>query len=255
CRIILPNGETRLLHSLARTVVDNTGKVLRIVGTSQDITERSKADQKFKSLLESAPDAIVIVNGEGTIVLVNSQAEKIFGYQREELLGKEIEVLVPERFHGKQPGNRRDFFKSPRSREMGAGLDLFGQRKNGNQFPIEISLSPLETDEGILAIAAIRDTTDRKRVERELHAAKEEAERANRAKSEFLSRMSHELRTPLNAILGFGQLIEKQSPAGALRTRASHITGAGRHLLNLINEILDISRIEAGAMQLCFESV
>jgi len=255
CRIILPNGETRLLHSLARTVVDNTGKVLRIVGTSQDITERSKADQKFKSLLESAPDAIVIVNGEGTIVLVNSQAEKIFGYQREELLGKEIEVLVPERFHGKQPGNRRDFFKSPRSREMGAGLDLFGQRKNGNQFPIEISLSPLETDEGILAIAAIRDTTDRKRVERELHAAKEEAERANRAKSEFLSRMSHELRTPLNAILGFGQLIEKQSPAGALRTRAGHITGAGRHLLNLINEILDISRIEAGAMQLCLESV
>src|SRR5204863_8356427 len=112
-----------------------------------------------------------------------------------------------------------------------------------------------ETDEGILAIAAIRDTTDRKRVERELHAAKEEAERANRAKSEFLSRMSHELRTPLTAILGFGQLIEKQSPAGALRTRASHITVAGRHLLNLINEVLDISRIEAAAMQLSFEPV
>src|SRR4029453_4499607 len=171
------------------------------------------------------------------------------------LLGKEIEVLVPKRFHGKDPGNRRDFFKNPHSREMGAGLDLFGARKDGKEFPIEISLSPLETNEGILAIAAIRDTTDRKRVERELHTAKEEAERANQAKSEFLSRMSHELRTPLNAILGFGQLIEKQSPAGALRTRAGHITGAGRHLLNLINEILDISRIEAGAMQLSLEPV
>ncbi len=254
-RIILPSGETRLLHTLGRTVLDSTGKIVRIVGTSQDITERSKADQKFKALLESAPDAIIIVKCDGSIMLVNSQAEKIFGYQREELLGKDIEILVPERLRGKHPGHRTDFFKNPRARAMGAGLDLAGKRKDGKEFPLEIRLSPLETDEGTLAMAAIRDTTDRKRVERELNEAKEEAERANRAKSEFLSRMSHELRTPLNAILGFGQLIERQSPAGPMRTRAGHITGAGRHLLNLINEILDISRIEAGAMQLSLEPV
>ena len=253
--IILPNGETRLLHTLGRTVLDNTGKIVRIVGTSQDITERSKADQKFKALLESAPDAIIIVKYDGSIMLVNSQAEKIFGYQREELLGKDIEILVPERFRGKHPGHRTDFFKNPHARAMGAGFDLAGKRKDGKEFPLEIRLSPLETDEGTLAMAAIRDTTDRKLVERELNEAKEEAERANRAKSEFLSRMSHELRTPLNAILGFGQLIERQSPAGPMRTRAGHITGAGRHLLNLINEILDISRIEAGAMQLSLEPV
>ena len=254
-RIILPNGEIRLLHTLGRTVLDNAGKIVRIVGTSQDITERSKADQKFKALLESAPDAIIIVRCDGSIMLVNSQAEKIFGYQREELLGKDIEILIPERFRGKHPGHRTDFFKNPRAKPMGAGLELAGKRKDGKEFPLEISLSPLETDEGTLAMAAIRDTTDRKRFERELNEAKEEAERANRAKSEFLSRMSHELRTPLNAILGFGQLIERQSPAGSMRTRASHITAAGRHLLNLINEILDISRIEAGAMQLSLEPV
>ena len=254
-RIILPNGETRLLHTLGRTVLNNAGKIVRIVGTSQDITERSKADQKFKALLESAPDAIIIVRCDGSIMLVNSQAEKIFGYQREELLGKDIEILVPERFRGKHPGHRTDFFKNPRAQRMGAGLELAGKRKDGKEFPLEISLSPLETDEGTLAMAAIRDTTDRKRFERELNEAKEEAERANKAKSEFLSRMSHELRTPLNAILGFGQLIERQSPAGSTRTRAGHITGAGRHLLNLINEILDISRIEAGAMQLSLEPV
>lgn len=254
-RIILPNGKTRLLHTLGRSVRDKAGKIGRIVGTSQDITERSKADQKFKALLESAPDAIIIVKCDGSIMLVNSQAEKIFGYQREELLGKDIEILVPERFRGKYPRHRSDYFKNPHARPMGAGLDLAGKRKDGTEFPLEISLSPLDTAEGTLAMAAIRDTTERKRVERELNEAKEEAERANKAKSEFLSRMSHELRTPLNAILGFGQLIEKQSPAGSTRTRAGHITGAGRHLLNLINEILDISRIEAGAMQLSLEPV
>ncbi|PYI78852.1 MAG: hypothetical protein DMF04_01825 [Verrucomicrobia bacterium] len=254
-RIVLPNGHMRLLHTLARNVLDSRGNVVRIVGTSQDITERSKADQKFKSLLESAPDAIVIVDGKGSIVLVNSQAEKIFGYPREELLGKQTEILMPGGFKGEQAAHSGALVGNSNGQPMGAGLELFGQRKDGGEFPVEISLSPLETNDGTLAMAVIRDTTDRKRVERELHTAKEEAERANQAKSEFLSRMSHELRTPLNAILGFGQLIEKQSPAGTLRTRASHITGAGRHLLNLINEVLDISRIEAGAMQLSFEAV
>jgi PAS domain S-box-containing protein len=215
-------------------------------------------------LLEAAPDAIVEVSSEGQIVLVNRIAEEMFGYSRDELVGESVDLLVPDAIRHQHYRHRDSYLEHPRTRPMGSGLELHARRRDGSLFPVEISLSPIQTDSGMHVTAVIRDVTERKRTEQEvrrlqsqytsdLEARNQEIERANRLKSEFLASMSHELRTPLHTIIGFAELLQEGSEGGlneAQKRFVEHIHNDSGHLLELINDVLDLSKIEAGQLVL-----
>ncbi len=350
---------------------------------NEDRGTAADAEVRYRQLLDAAPDAMIVVDRDGTLAFANLQTERLFGYTPDELLGRPLDVLIPKRFHGGHGAHMERFFLRPTTRSMGSGLELFGSRKDGTEIPIEVSLSPVRTGENLSVCAAIRDITERKRIERlarlngdrlasavetiqdafalfdaddklvlcnsvyrgllidsttgpligrryealldawindlvfssdeeraqfraerlagrrnpqrafdvrtragrrlrvmdrrtvegglvktvwdltddvrlaeELREARAAADAASAAKSEFLSSMSHELRTPMNAILGFAQLLEhdkKEPLSNRHRERVAHILRGGEHLLRLIDDILDLSRIEAGRVSLSTE--
>jgi PAS domain S-box-containing protein len=164
-RVVRHDGVTRIVHGRGQVATDEGGDPVRIFGTAQDVTDQRRAQEQFRELVESAPDAMVLVDERGRIVLVNAQTERLFGYGRQELVGREVETLVPERFRSSHPGYRRSYFLRPETRAMGAGLDLWGLKKDGTEFPVEISLSPLSTEGGVLVSSSIRDITERKRAD------------------------------------------------------------------------------------------
>jgi protein-histidine pros-kinase len=219
-----------------------------VMSAIRDITDRKKAEQKFRNLLEWAPDAIVIVNPEGRIVLVNSQTVKLFGWKREELLEQKIEVLVPGKLRDVDPGDCADIITPSKSRAAGAELEWQGVRKDGSKFPVEISLNPLETE----GLFVIRDVTERKRFDQALQEKNIEMEKAILAKDRFLASMSHELRTPLNAIIGFTGTLLMGLP-GPLTTEQKRqletFRSSARHQLSLINDLLDLAKIESGKIK------
>jgi PAS domain S-box-containing protein len=287
----------KIIVSLSLSPIrDADGKIVGIAKIARDITERKAAEEalaanqlhlrelmqqeadtraamlaerRFRELLENAPDAILQVDPTGAIVIANRTAETMFGYSREELLHHGVDMLVPDAVRPRHAAHRKAFASAGVSRPMGQGLDLYARRKDGSQFPVEISLSPIRTETGVNVTAVIRDVTERKQAEQkvraleqsymtELEARQKEAERLNQLKSEFMASISHELRTPLHTIIGFAELLAEESE-GKLNDKQKrflhHIRGDSEHLLGLINDVLDLSRIEAGGLHLHTESV
>jgi PAS domain S-box-containing protein len=162
--LTIRHKEGRLTDVLYNASVykDALGSVLGVVAAARDVTESRRAEQRFRTLIESAPDAMVLANQEGIILLVNNQTESLFGYERNEILGKSVDLFVPSRYRNAHPGHRAKFFAEPRQRPMGAGLELWGVRRDGSEFPIEISLSPIESPQGLSVAATIRDVTVQK---------------------------------------------------------------------------------------------
>src|SRR2546425_2128850 len=259
----VPDG--RLLSITGGPLRGEDGALQGGVVVFHDITERKRAEEalqtseeKFRSVVQTANDAIVTADGHGSITDFNRGAEAIFGYSAREVIGKPLTVLMPDRF--KEPHQRGfgRYLETGEAHVIGKTVELAAKRKDGTEFPIELSLSSWKTRAGHFFTGVLSDITERKRTEELMLHAKEEAERGSKFKDQFLSTMSHELRTPFNAVLGFSDLLadERYGPLNDRQRRyVDHIHTGGKHLLKLISDILDLSKIEAGRMELGREDV
>ena len=252
------NGALLYIDSSSKAICDGAGIVRHILWSKKDVTalkvtrDAALATARFGALVELLPDAIVMANAAGRIVLANRQAEELFGYRQGALRGQPLELLLPDRYHGPLVAQQVAHALAPLPL-MGFGRELFGRRADGEEFPVEITLSPVPAEDEVLVLSAIRDISERKRIEHALQDKNAELAGASLAKDQFLSSMSHELRTPLNAIIGFTGTLLMGLP-GRVNAEQTHqlrtIQSSARHLLSLINDILDITKIAAGNVDL-----
>jgi PAS domain S-box-containing protein len=233
---------------------DESGRLRGFSKLTRDITERKttveklrQSQEQFRALLESAPDAVVILEAEGRIALVNVQAERLFGYRRQELVGQFVASLIPAAGPAELAGQAPWYTSMA---ERGSGIELTCLRKNRGEFPAEVSVRQIQTADGVWVVMAVRDITERREAELSLIAERQKAEAASRIKSEFLATISHEIRTPMNAILGMSDLLWESNLNSDQRQYVEVFRRAGASLLALIDGILDLSKIESGRFEL-----
>jgi PAS domain S-box-containing protein len=246
--LLVEQSATALEHSALVTDLRAVNHALK-----KEVAERIRTEEKFRGVLESAPDAMIVVDRDGVIQFVNSQAEKFFGYDRAELTGQQVEVLVPKRVRSVHASHRKEYMLAHPARPMGIGMELHGLRKDGSVFPIEISLSPLEAEDGLLVIAAIRDVTERKQIEEDVkklnHDLKQRAaqlEAANKELESFSYSVSHDLRAPLRGIDGFSQVLiedygEHLPPEG--RNYLERVRASAQRMADLIDDLINLARV------------
>ena len=247
------DGSRVIVSSRWLVLEDDEGKPRSFLESNRDITLRKREQEKFRNLLESAPDAIVIVDDTGKIQLINAQTENLFGYSRGELIGQPIEMLLPGRFHERHVSDRQSYSRSPHPRAMGAGLDLYGRRKDGTEFPVEVSLSPIETEQGSLISSAIRDVTTRRLAEQqiqklntELNEKVTQLEASNKELEAFSYSVSHDLRAPLRHIDGFSRILKEDHGADIpedAKRYLDRILDAATNMGQLIDDLLNLARI------------
>jgi PAS domain S-box-containing protein len=262
-RRVRKDGTTITVSLSMSPIADTSGHIIGVASVSRDVSDRVRAEAKFRGLLEAAPDAIVGVTPDGAITLVNTQAERLFGYRRDELLGQSIEVLVPESVRAVHPGHRTEYFAHPRARPMGAGMQLAARRKDGTEFPAEISLSSLETEDGPVVSAAIRDVADRLELQAERERLKTRAERerleaqlhqSQRLESlgQLAGGVAHDFNNLLAVMLNYTSFIAEEVGAAhgddpawqAVLHDITQVQRAGRRATELTHQLLAFGRRE-----------
>jgi two-component system sensor kinase FixL len=235
------------------------------IGIIRDITERKATEEQLKlaqeksqAIFDNVIDGMVIINGMGLIQGFNPAAESIFGYSREETLNQNVKMLMPEPYRGEHDQYLKNYRDSGVKKIIGIGREVMGRRKDGRLFPMDLAISPMNVGDEKLFIGLVRDITERKEAKQALKEATQAAQAANQMKSEFLANMSHELRTPLNAIMGYSELLHEEAEERGDDEDVADLNKihmAGNHLLSLINDVLDLAKIEAGRVELLHDQI